>query len=234
MIVKLPGRGEAARARILDAAHVLFGERGSEAVTIAEVARAAGVARATVFNQFGSKSGLIEAVTESVYTGYVTILDNALADRKTPAPVLMRQLFGVMGNGIESDAHFYRTAFREIARVTVGLDEGGVAQRARRLAIDRLTQLLTRGQARGELTRELAPEDLATAFDSLVFGTITHWLYDDGTESLEARMLRAADVLLGNVALVSATDYSGPLPQLAAPPAPGTNYLTASSPAKRR
>ena len=75
MVVKLPNRSEAARARILDAAHALFEERGSDAVTISEVAELAGVARATVFNQFGSKGGLVEAITESVFAGYVAILE---------------------------------------------------------------------------------------------------------------------------------------------------------------
>jgi AcrR family transcriptional regulator len=234
MVVNLPNRSEPTRARILDAAHALFSERGSESVTVSEVAESAGVARATIFNQFGSKNGLVEAVTQSVFDGYVAILDNALADKHTPAPVLVRSLFEVMGSGIENDKLFYRAVFREIARVTVGLQEGGVAQRSRELAIDRLVQLLTRGQARAELTGELAAEDLAIAFDSLVFGTITHWLYDDASEALPARMLRAADVFLGNVALVAAKDFTGPEPQLSTEPRPGTNHLPRATARARR
>ena len=196
-------RGDAARAAILDAAHALFSESGVEAVTMAEVAEASGVARATVFNHFGSKHALVEAITESVYDGYTELLKNALADRVTPAPVLIRLLFETMGSGIESDPRFYRGVLREMAMLTVGLVEGGAAYRARQLAIDRLVQLLTRGQARDELTRDHTPEDLATACDSLVFGTIAHWLYDDASESLEARMRCASDVFLGSVAVVS-------------------------------
>ncbi len=234
MIVKSRLRGEAARAAILDVAHVLFSERGVDAVTMAEVAEASGVARATVFNHFGSKQALVEAITESVYDGYTELLKNALTDRVTPTPVLIRVLFETMGRGIESDPRFYRSVFREIALLTVGLAEGGVAHRARQLALDRLVQLLTRGQARDELTRTHAPEDLATACDSLVFGIITHWLYDDASESLEERLRRASDVFLGNVALVSPDAFEGPVPDIDAPPRTGPKRPAAAGSTERR
>ena len=85
------------------------------------------------------------------------------------------------------------------AGASVGLEEGGPGQRARQGSLDRRVQPLTRGQARGELSRDHRPEDLATAFDSLVFGTITHGLYDDASEALELRMRRAAEVFLGGL-----------------------------------
>lgn len=188
------------RARILAAAEGLFRARGIEDVTMADVAEQAGVARATVFNRFGSKHALVESITENVFAGYERLLEDALADRVTPAPALVRQLFEQMGLGIEADRRFYRAVFREIAKITVGVDEDAVAQRARQAAIGRLMQLLTRGQARGEITRDFDPADLATAFDGLVFGTITHWLYDDASEPLHLRMRRAAEIFLGAVA----------------------------------
>ncbi len=234
MIVKARLRGDAARAAMLDAAHVLFRDNGVDAVTMAEVAEASGVARATVFNHFGSKHALVEAITEGVYDGYTELLKNALADRVTPAPVLIRVLFETMGAGIESDPRFYRGVFREIALLTVGLREGGVAYRARQLALDRLLHLLTRGQARDELTRDHTPEDLATACDSLVFGTITHWLYDDASESLQARMRRASDVFLGSVAVASPDAFEGPVPVIAAEPKTGPKRAAADSTKRSR
>src|SRR3989442_7420371 len=55
------------RERILDAARSLFAIRGFDSVTMAELAEVAGVARATVFNHFGSKVALVEAITENVF-----------------------------------------------------------------------------------------------------------------------------------------------------------------------
>ena len=217
---------EDSRTRILEAARLCFGERGSAEVTMAEVAESAGVSRATVFNHFGSKHGLIDAVTETVFAGYESMLERALADRDTPVPVLVRTLFAVMGRGIEGDPAFYRIVFREIARVTLGVEESGVTQRARQRAVARLVYLLTRGQARGELYRHFDPEDLATAFDSLVFGTITHWLYADASRSLVDRMHAAAEVFLGPVGTVAADGWEGPEPELWIEGDPGFGSVT--------
>jgi len=189
----------AQRDRILAAARLLFSERGPDSVTVAEVADEAGVSRATVFNHFGSKHALLEGITEDVLGDYTVILRNALEAESAPVPALIRSLFDFMGSGIEQQRQFHRAVFREIAKLTLGLDAGGPGQLARQSAVELLEKLLQRGQERGELSNRFRTADLATAFDSLVFGTITHWLYDDASESLGLRMARAAEVLLGPV-----------------------------------
>jgi TetR/AcrR family transcriptional regulator of autoinduction and epiphytic fitness len=203
------------RARIVDAARRLFAAQGVDDVTMAEVATEAGVARATVFNHFGSKHALVEAITEDVIAYYQGMLTNALADTRTPTPVLVRALFDQMGAGIEEDRRFYRGVFREIAKVRLGLDEGGMGQQAGERALALLVELLGRGQRRGELGTAHRAEDLASAFDSLVNGTITHWLYGDAAEPLRERMGRAADVFLAGAASGRATRAAHPAPLLA-------------------
>ena len=56
-----PERGDAARNRLLllDAARRLLTERGAEAVTMDDVATAAGVGKGTLFRRFGSRAGLM-------------------------------------------------------------------------------------------------------------------------------------------------------------------------------
>src|SRR5262245_36071437 len=163
----VPSKRLEQRARIVDAARRLFAEHGFEEVTMAEVAAAAGVARATVFNHFGSKHALVEAITEDVIAYYDRMLQNALADTVTPTPVLVRALFDEMGTGIEEDRRFYRGVFREIAKVRLGLDEGSVGHRAGKQALELLLQFLARGQERGELSRAHRPAALASRFHSL-------------------------------------------------------------------
>ena len=53
------------RRRITEAAHRLFGERGFQAVTVVEVARAAEVAEATLFNYFPTKEDLFYSGLEA-------------------------------------------------------------------------------------------------------------------------------------------------------------------------
>jgi AcrR family transcriptional regulator len=54
-------RGDAARNRalLLDAARRLIAERGADAVTMDDVAAAAGVGKGTLFRRFGSRAGLM-------------------------------------------------------------------------------------------------------------------------------------------------------------------------------
>jgi AcrR family transcriptional regulator len=189
-----------ARRRVLDRAVDLFAERGFDDVTMTEIAEAANVARATVFNYFGSKHALVETLTESVIEVFRDMLDDALADTTTPTPDLLRHLYENMGIGIESQRGFFRGAFREIARIQLGLDEGLVAQRANAEANARLLQLVERGQARGDLNNALPTQSIALAFHALANGTITTWLYHDESGLLVDAMRAAADVFLSSVA----------------------------------
>ena len=188
------------RERILDAARQLFAGRGVEPVTMADVAVAAGVARATVFNYFASKYALVEAITDDVVAYFQGMLENALADEVTPTPAIIRALFAHMGAGIEAYKSFYRGVFREIAKISVGLDEGLAARRTREVTSAQLVRLIERGLARGDLQRAAPAADLARAFDSLTNGTIIGWLYDEQSDSLQERMERAAEIFLAPVA----------------------------------
>ena len=57
---------EDTRDRIIAAARELFGKTGFYSVSLDDVAKTAGVARATVYYQFESKSGLLDAVVASI------------------------------------------------------------------------------------------------------------------------------------------------------------------------
>jgi len=61
-----PERADAARnrARILEAARALFAERGPAEVTLEEVAKAAGVGKATLFRRFGDRGALFLALLD--------------------------------------------------------------------------------------------------------------------------------------------------------------------------
>jgi AcrR family transcriptional regulator len=216
---RAPTRPAAAsqRERILDAARALFARGGFEDVTMAQVAELAGVARATVFNHFGSKHALVEAITEGVLAYWVGMLERALADERTPTTSLVRALFDLMGFGIEQLHGFYRGVFREIMKVQVGLDEGGAPAEARARALALLERLIARGQARGELSSEFGAMDLAVAFDSLANGTINHWLYDDTSGSLREHMRRAVAIFLRPVATPGLPPDPLPPPNLLAP-----------------
>ncbi|OIK26729.1 TetR/AcrR family transcriptional regulator [Streptomyces malaysiense] len=74
----------ATRRRISDIATSLFGERGFDAVTVAEVARAAGVSAMTVFNYFPRKEDLfLDRIPEAA-----DLFATAVRDRAPDEPPL--------------------------------------------------------------------------------------------------------------------------------------------------
>jgi AcrR family transcriptional regulator len=60
-----------ARARIVEAAAELLANGGSDALTTRAVSAAAGVQAPTIYRLFGDKSGLLDAVAEHGFAGYV-------------------------------------------------------------------------------------------------------------------------------------------------------------------
>ena len=72
------------------------------------------------------------------------------------------------GLGFAADAYRRVTAAHrpEISRITLSPDVPSRAFAIRRQAIERLTQLMTQGQAAGELRTDVTAQHLASAFDS--------------------------------------------------------------------
>jgi len=201
------------RTRILAAARERFSADGFDAVTMADVAETAGVARATVFNQFDSKGGLVAALIDDVQGIYSEMLGAALQEEETSTPTLIVALFEQMGIGIEADRSFYRGVFRGMAQAQIGLADESNHHSNEDRSDRRLTELIDKGRARGDLVSSQSTESLAAAITSLVNGTITRWLYDDATEPLVDRMRAAALVLLEPLGSPTAT-HDGPRPLL--------------------
>ena len=75
---------EQTRQAIVDAAHRLFGERGFEATTVADVARSADISEGTVFNYFPTKEDLFYGGLES----FEQRLVDAVRERRAGEPAL--------------------------------------------------------------------------------------------------------------------------------------------------
>lgn len=63
-------RAEATRSRIIESAYELFAGDGYPSATMEAIAQSAGVAVQTVYYVFGTKAGLLRAVTESAAAGF--------------------------------------------------------------------------------------------------------------------------------------------------------------------
>jgi len=91
------------RTRILAAARELLGSStGFSGFSMEAVARQADVARMTVYHQFGSKTGLLEALCDSL-AGYGGMEQLAAAFRRQEPLEALNEFIGVFGHFWESD-----------------------------------------------------------------------------------------------------------------------------------
>jgi AcrR family transcriptional regulator len=142
-------------AAILDAAIATFAERPE--ASMEEIARAAGVARQTVYAHFPSRDALLRAVQERALAEAIAAIDAAEIDRG-PAAAALERLVGAGWQTLERypllmDLRAEMTPAEELAH--------------HRPILDRLERLIRRGQRRGEFDRSIPANWLLTSFLAL-------------------------------------------------------------------
>jgi len=147
---RAPGKG-----RIASAARRLFARRGYAGTSMADIAAAAGVSKATVFHHFGNKRGLYQAL----------IADAAIGFREQIVPLLDAEGETEAGLGAFAAAHVERLArlrgtmrliMREMLEGSPGSLEvlrGG--EMARNFSL--VVEALRRGQAAGKVRTDADP-----------------------------------------------------------------------------
>jgi AcrR family transcriptional regulator len=78
-------RRERTRAKLMEAALLVFGEHGAEAIVIDEVIRLAGVARGTFYNYFRGNGDLLDAVASEAGDEMMQIIDPVVRLHTDPA-----------------------------------------------------------------------------------------------------------------------------------------------------
>ncbi len=159
-----PGRrrGDAERnvERILDAAIELLAVQPT--ASMAEVARASGLVRATVYGHFPSREALIDAITDRAVADTRSAFDEARLGEGTATDAVTR-----LADAAWSVASRYMIVSEATLRTL------GVARfRARREVLrTEVRALVARGRAAGEFRDDVLLEWTAQVFDSLLFGT---------------------------------------------------------------
>lgn len=98
-----------AKCSIVEAARKLFARFGLGKTTVEEIAREAGLSKATVYNYFGGKEHIIVGVVEAERTLLIEKARSAVADAPGPVEALLA---------------FFRTRTRQIQRVHVAYRPG--------------------------------------------------------------------------------------------------------------
>lgn len=141
-------RADAERSveRILDAAMEAFAEAPDP--SMGEIARRAGVARATVYAHFPAREALLDVVTERAIAEVVDVVAAAEPERGEPAEALRRIV-----------AAAWRTLGRFHSLVAINTGERTAEELHARhgAVVDRLAPLIERGQATGAFRPGVPP-----------------------------------------------------------------------------
>ena len=165
-------RADAARNRelILAAARHVFSEHGLDA-SVAEVARAAGVGKATVFRSYPTKEHLIAAIATDGVLWVEELVTEALEE-----PDAWVAFEGVL-------AHLARRHATDFVHLgALARDTGApLLTEARQAANAALGRLMARAKEQGTMRPDATPEDLRTLFQG-----VTHAMPEEERHAAQA------------------------------------------------
>jgi AcrR family transcriptional regulator len=196
-----PSRREHGKARVraglLSAARDLFARRGVADTTMDDVARLAGVSRATAFNYFPSKNLLLAALVHEMESRFLHLIEAQFASPGTAAQRIAA-LFSWTAAKVEETP--------ELSRVLIGASEttfgaapdSGVRTEQTHLAFKRV---LDTGRREGNVRRDVPSEVLAEIIGGTYAGILHAWRV--GTRYALRRRLDAAAATLAETISVA-------------------------------
>ena len=178
----------------MDAAIKVFAERGFHSATVAEIARAAGVADGTIYLYFKSKDDLLLRLFDEKMT---SLLEEARADleRESGAAGKLRRFIQLHLALVERNpelASVLIVELRQSAQFLKAADRNKLAA----YVLELIGQVVREGQERGELDASISPgtakRAIFGALDELALG----WLLSGRRTSLKKTAAEVAEWLV--------------------------------------
>ena len=181
------------RLRILGAAAQCFAKSGFARTRIDDVALAAGVSRALVYNHFGSKEELARCVRDHMLDDWSSAVDRAIEESASASDALGAWL----RVNLTEDRRPLLTALVAADAAPVLVDWDQAAERAMEEWRAKLEALLRRGIAAGEFRADLDPRATSEVLRAMQVGMMQHLLDDKPYLDVSGEHhLRAATELL--------------------------------------
>jgi len=155
--------------RIVEAAATLFGERGVEATTVAEICERADVAHQTFFNHFPTKQDLVRELVHHGQEFLLAAIETALREGASTGERIAR-LFEQIHEAAASVGPMHQDLVSEGIRTAHEMTDP-LATRAIHSA---LAKLVRSGRALGDVTRRHACEDQV----ALLLGALSQLMFE--------------------------------------------------------
>jgi AcrR family transcriptional regulator len=181
-----PDVSEMRTAQIIEAATQVFAKKGFDGATMADIASAAGINKATIYLYFESKDALIQAIAEALFAQELAGLETV---RDMPGTATERlTLYYEMLIAEEAEVlplmpviyEFYARGLRraDVRAVLVDYLQGIAAA---------LEAIIQDGIAAGEF-RPVDARQAARALNALMSGTFLHWVYSPKEVDVSAQL----------------------------------------------
>jgi TetR/AcrR family fatty acid metabolism transcriptional regulator len=178
------------RARILEAAVRVFAERGFFNATVAEIARAAGVADGTIYLYFKSKDDLLLRLFEEKVSELQAAAQAALAE-ETTAPARLRRFIQLHLALVEKNPDLASVLIVELRQSAQVLKQSDKAKLSAYL--DVIAQVVRDGQQRGELDPGISPGVVKRAIFGALDELALAWLLSGRRTSLRKSAAEVAE-----------------------------------------
>ena len=181
------------RGRIMDAAIKVFAERGFHTATVAEIARAAGVADGTIYLYFKGKDDLLLRLFDEKMTELLAEARNELARERT-APARLSRFIQLHLALVERNPELAAVLIVELRQSAQFLK---AADRAKLAAyVDLIAEVVRDGQERGELTDGISPATVKRAIFGALDELALGWLLSGRRSSLKKTAAEVSEWLV--------------------------------------
>ncbi|HEY7349454.1 MAG TPA: TetR family transcriptional regulator [Ktedonobacterales bacterium] len=202
MARKTKEEAAATRQALLDAALIVFSQKGYAAARLEEIAENAGVSRGAIYWHFGSKAELYSILVDETMGRIQGVVDRAVSGGGSWLDIQRRVMIYII-TLLEED-ETYR-AVQELTILKTGLaPELGEGMRKKQEAMRQLEEEIAgyyrEGIALGEVRANLDPVIAARAMLAYLNGVSLNWLLDQQAFSLRESAPALVDVFMYDIA----------------------------------
>ncbi len=202
MVRKTKVEALATRERLLDAAEVMFRERGVTRTSLADVAAAAGVTRGAVYWHFEDKADLFRAMCERATLPMDAMFERAGEDAQSdPLGTLRALSIGALQSlaGDPRAQNVFEIVFHksELVDELAGLATAHREERGR--CLGEIEAIIARCAAAGQLPADVDPHLATQGLHALMVGIMHEWVLDPSAYDLRAAAPALVDTFIAGL-----------------------------------
>lgn len=183
---------EQTRLKILEAAEMLFAERGIARTTLEQIARAAGVTRGAFYWHFKDKTAVLSALYERTTAPQLALIREASEQADLTDPLAFLECSGTRFLSVFAADKCQQRMHRIMSNAAMTEETAAWLAEANVELWRVFQRLLARAGEAGQLTDELTPDEVAVSLMVMFNGLLNEWLRSDRAfplDTLGAKLL---------------------------------------------